>query len=175
MRYKRHLRGIRKGPLEEMVMTNLKTLFGALAVATLLAAAPFAAANLGATDASDSDDPNFRQGLKALEVQDWGRAIDLLGKAAAAEPENADIHNLLGYANRKSGRLDKAFEHYNQALKLNPRHRHAHEYIGEAYLMAGDLTMAQKHLAELQRLCSPIPCEELRELRRAIDEYQKNQ
>lgn len=155
-------------------MRDLKTLGGALVAAILLATAPFATANLGAVDASDSDDPNFQQGLQALESQDWAKAIDLLDKAAATEPGNADIHNLLGYANRKSGKLDKAFEHYNRALKLNSRHRHAHEYIGEAYLMAGDLKMAQKHLAELQRLCSPIPCEELHELRRAIDEYQKN-
>ncbi|MEX0960768.1 MAG: tetratricopeptide repeat protein [Burkholderiales bacterium] len=155
-------------------MTNLKTLLGALAAAALIATAPYAAANLGATDESQSDDPNFQQGLKALEAQEWGKAIDLLDKAAAADPDNADFHNLLGYANRKAGNLDKAFEHYKQALKLNPKHRHAHEYIGEAYLMAGDVGMAQKHLTELQRLCSPIPCEELRELRRAIDAYQKS-
>jgi len=29
--------------------------------------------------------------------------------------------------------MKQAFEHYERALKLNPRHRGAHEYVGEAY------------------------------------------
>lgn len=154
-------------------MKRFKNLPAALAVLVLLAFASLASANLGALDEAEIDDPNFKQGVKALEAQDWPKAIELLGKVAAAEPKSADIHNLLGYAHRKSGDLEQAFEHYNQALKLNPRHRHAHEYIGEAYLMAGNLAGAEKHLAELQRLCSPIPCEELRELRKAIEEFRR--
>ena len=31
----------------------------------------------------------------------------------------------------------EAYEHYNTALKLNPNHKGAHEYIGEAYLLDG--------------------------------------
>ncbi|RDJ94194.1 hypothetical protein B4Q13_16380, partial [Lacticaseibacillus rhamnosus] len=31
-----------------------------------------------------------------------------------------------------------------------------------------------QHLAELQKLCSPIPCEEYKELKRAVEEYKKN-
>jgi Flp pilus assembly protein TadD len=88
-------------------------------------------------------------------------------------PDSADTQNLLGYAHRKSGNLDLAFKHYNAALKLDPAHKPAHEYIGEAYLMSNDVANAEKHLAELKRLCSPFPCEELKELRRAVDEYKK--
>ena len=66
-----------------------------------------------------------------------------------------------------------AFAAYNEALRLNPNHKAAHEYIGEAYLMAGNVAKAEQHLAELQRLCSPIPCEELKDLRRAVEEYKK--
>jgi hypothetical protein len=62
---------------------------------------------------------------------------------------------------------------YNEALKLNPQHRAAHEYIGEAYLLTGDLGKAEQHLAELQKLCTPIPCEEYKDLRRALDDYKK--
>ena len=97
----------------------------------------------------------------------------MLSKAALTDPNNADIQNWLGYAQRKQGNLNAAFTAYNQALKLNPNHKGAHEYIGEAYLMAGDVAKAEKHLAELQRLCSPIPCEELKDLQRAIQEYKK--
>jgi tetratricopeptide (TPR) repeat protein len=132
-----------------------------------------ASANMGSDDSSESQDPNWVAGKKAVEAQDWKQATQLLSKAALTDPNNADIQNWLGYAQRKQGNLNAAFTAYNQALKLNPNHKGAHEYIGEAYLMAGDVAKAEKHLAELQRLCSPIPCEELKDLQRAIQEYKK--
>lgn len=147
-----------------------------LALAAVIAALSCVAlANLGAEDEQESTNPDWLAGKQAVEAQDWKTAVDRLGKAAAAEPDNADIHNWLGFAQRKSGNLDAAFAAYRTALKLNPQHRHAHEYIGEAYLMANDLPQAEKHLAELQRLCTPIPCEEYKDLKRAIDDYKKKQ
>jgi Flp pilus assembly protein TadD len=133
-----------------------------------------ALANLGADD-EESTNPDWLAGKQAVEAQDWKTAIENLSKAAAAEPENADIQNWLGFAQRKAGNLDAAFSAYQTALKLNPQHRHAHEYIGEAYLLVNDLPKAEKHLAELQRLCTPIPCEEYKDLKRAVDEYKKKQ
>ena len=136
---------------------------------TLIAIIPIrVAANLGADDSSESTDPNWIEGKKAVEAQDWKRAVELLDKAAAADPTNADIENWLGYAQRKSGNLNAAFVAYNQALKLDPAHRQAHEYIGEAYLMTGDVAKA-----ELQKLCTPIPCEEYKDLKRAVEAYKK--
>jgi Flp pilus assembly protein TadD len=152
-------------------LVNLVNL-AALAAAALIALSP-ARANMGADD-SESSDPNFQDGRKAVEAQDWNRAIELLTKAVQAEPQNADAHNFLGYAYRKKGAYAASFEHYGEALKLNPKHRHAHEYIGEAYLLTGDLPRAEQHLAALQKLCTPIPCEEYKELKRAVDEYKKN-
>jgi hypothetical protein len=67
--------------------------------------------------------------------------------------------------------MDKAFEHYKRALEIDPRHRGAHEYIGEAYLMVGDLASAEKHLAALRSICV-LPCEELDDLRQAIADHQ---
>ena len=66
-----------------------------------------------------------------------------------------------------------AFSAYNAALKLNPQHKAAHEYIGEAYLLTGDIGKAEQHLTELQKLCTPMPCEEYKDLRRALDDYKK--
>ena len=66
--------------------------------------------------------------------------------------------------------LDAAFEHYRRALELNPRHRGAHEYAGEAYLMVGDLARAEAHLAALRRI-GLLPCEELGDLEREIAAY----
>ena len=130
-------------------------------------------ANLGAEVSTESTNPDWLEGKKAVEAQDWKRAAEHLSKAAAAEPSNADIQNWLGFANRKLGNMDAAFSAYKEALKLNPQHRNAHEYIGEAYLMVNDVAGAEQHLAELQKLCTPIPCEEYKELKRAVDEYKK--
>jgi Flp pilus assembly protein TadD len=137
-----------------------------------LAAPGSSLANMGA-ETEATDDPNALEGKKAIEAQDWKRAIDLLGKAAATDPNNAEVRNWLGFAQRKSGNLDAAFAAYNEALKLNPQLKAAHEYIGEAYLQTGEVGKAEQHLAELQRLCTPIPCEEYKDLRRALDEYKK--
>ena len=148
-----------------------KLLAGLFAILGLFAVTP-AVANLGADD-SDSSDANFVEGRKAIEGQDWNKAVELLSKAVQTDPNNADAHNFLGYAYRKKGTYAASFEHYEQALKLNPKHKHAHEYIGEAYLLTDNLPKAELHLAELQKICTPIPCEEYKELKRAVDVYKK--
>jgi len=145
-----------------------------LLAAAIAALSSTALANLGADD-EESADPDWLAGKQAVEAQDWKTAVAHLSKAAAAEPDNADIQNWLGFAQRKLGNMDAAFAAYAAALKLNPQHKHAHEYIGEAYLLVNDLPKAEKHLAELQRLCTPIPCEEYKDLKRAVDEYKKKQ
>lgn len=110
---------------------------------------------------------------KAIDAKQWKPALASLQKAVALDPNNADIHNLLGYTYRKQANLDKAFEHYATALRLNPGHLGAHEYLGEAYLQAKDLPNAEKQLAELAGLCNSA-CEQYRDLEEAISEYKKH-
>jgi hypothetical protein len=62
--------------------------------------------------------------------------------------------------------------HYERAIDLDPRHRGAHEYIGETYLLVGDLAAAQRHLEALRGICL-LGCEELTDLQEAIDRYKK--
>ena len=107
---------------------------------------------------------------KAVDAKDWATAIRLLSAVAVQDDRNPDVQNLLGYAYRNAGRLDEAFRHYREALRLNPRHRGAHEYIGEAFLMVNDLAQAEAHLAALEDICL-IPCEEHVDLARAIAAY----
>jgi Flp pilus assembly protein TadD len=110
---------------------------------------------------------------KAIDAKEWSRAMSELNAAVREEPRNADVHNLLGYSYRKraSPDLPKAFEHYNTALRLDPRHKGAHEYIGEAYLMDRKPAEAEKHLAELEKICGNTTCEEYADLAKAIAEY----
>ena len=104
---------------------------------------------------------------EAIKAERWPDAIKLLEQAAEKSPNNADVFNLLGFSHRKAGALDRAFKHYKTALALDPNHKGAHEYIGEAYLLAGDVKQAQIHLKHLERLC-PQGCEERDDLQRAI-------
>ena len=115
-------------------------------------------------------EPDYAAGLKAIEAKNWADAIRLLSSAALRDTHNADIQNHLAYAYRNSGDLPLAFRHYNRALALNPRHRGAHEYIGEAYLMIANLAKAEEHLAALKKICL-IPCEEYGDLEKKIAEY----
>ncbi len=131
-----------------------------------------AQANLGG-DAEESTDTTFQEGKKAVQEQNWKKAVDRLEKFVTANPGDADARNYLGYSYRKLGFMEHAFLHYNEALKINPKHKHAHEYIGEAYLMVDKVKEAEQHLAELSKLCSPIPCEEQKQLKQAIDDYKK--
>lgn len=104
---------------------------------------------------------------EAIKARRWTDAIKLLEQAAGKSPNNADVFNLLGFSHRRVGALDKAFKHYKTALALDPNHKGAHEYIGEAYLLAGDVKQAQAHLKQLERLC-PQGCEERDDLQGAI-------
>lgn len=155
-------------------MTRItRNLTSACAALALCMSAPLASANLGGWDDSATDDPGFQEGKSAIETQNWAKAIEVLGKTAEAFPDSADTQNFLGYAYRKSGDLDTALHHYQRALEINPSHKHAHEYLGEAYLMRDDLAGAEQHLAELAKLCTPIPCEEYKELKRAVEAFKK--
>ena len=115
-------------------------------------------------------DPEYVAGKAAIATKDWNAAIRSLSSAALRDTRNADIENYLGYAYRQSGDVKSAFVHYRRALQLNPRHRGAHEYIGEAYLMVNDLPKAEEHLTALERICL-IPCEEYEDLKKAVAEY----
>lgn len=117
-------------------------------------------------------DADVSAGRKAIEKRDWKTAIEKLNLVAGVDPRNADLQNLLGFAWRKSGNLELAFKHYNEALRLDARHRGAHEYIGEAYLMVNNVAKAEEHLGALDKLCL-LPCGEFTELRKAIEDYKR--
>jgi tetratricopeptide (TPR) repeat protein len=117
-------------------------------------------------------DPDYAAGRKAIETKNWSAAIKSLSSAALRDTRNADIQNYLGYAYRNAGQMDLAFKHYGRALQLNPRHRGAHEYVGEAYLMVSNLPKAEEHLSKLQGICL-LPCEEYDGLRKKIEIYRK--
>jgi tetratricopeptide (TPR) repeat protein len=149
-----------------------------LTVASAWIACAFAVASGPALPAFDADpleglamsNPEFMKGRAAIEARDWNSAIQSLTAADKRTPNNADINNLLGFAYRSAGQIEPAIDHYRRALKIDPRHRGAHEYIGEAYLRAGNPAKAEEHLVALKRAC-PIVCQERDDLGRKIAAY----
>lgn len=119
-------------------------------------------------------DPDYATGAAALKAQDFAAALPKLLRALKRFPDAADLHNDLGYTFRKLGQLDPAFSHYHRALAIDPRHRAAHEYIGEAYLLVDDPASAEQHLQALRSICI-LACEELRDLEAALAAYRRRQ
>jgi Tfp pilus assembly protein PilF len=118
-------------------------------------------------------DPVLEQATKAVSSKDWPQAQAVLKDGLARDPNNADYHNLYAYSIRKGASPDMnlVFKHYNEALRLDPKHRGAHEYIGEAYLMVGNLPKAKEHLSSLDKLCF-FPCSEFSDLKKSIASYE---
>lgn len=123
--------------------------------------------NLGSEADWAELDPDFAAGKKALANSDWRSAITVLKFAAVRDPRNADIENYIGYAYGQLRQLGPAMGHFQQALILNPRHRGAHEHLGELFLALNEPTRAEEQLAALKQICL-IPCEEFGSLQQAI-------
>jgi Flp pilus assembly protein TadD len=152
---------------------NVTRLAGAVLMIALVALLPARSAGDARDETpQEQPDPDLVAGKAAIAAKDWTAAIRSLSAAASRNRRDADIQNYLGYAYRQSGQTQRAFEHYARALQLNPGHRGAHEYVGEAYLLVNNLAKAEEHLAALQRLC-PQPCEEYEDLKKAVAEYRR--
>jgi len=121
---------------------------------------------------SSAQDP-LADARTAIASKDWSMAITLLKEQTAKDPRSADAFNLLGFSQRNAGDVPSALVSYEKALTLNPKHKGAHEYLGETYLMLNDLPKAEAEQMSLQGLC-PQGCEELDDLYEAIADYKKD-
>jgi Flp pilus assembly protein TadD len=119
-----------------------------------------------------TENANIVAGRKAIDAKDYKGAVGHLTKAVQEEPKNADAQSMLGYSYRKLGTFDKSMEHYQTALKIDGKHRSAHEYLGELYLDMNQPDNAEKQLAALKKACPMFGrCEEYDDLKKALDAY----
>jgi Flp pilus assembly protein TadD len=117
----------------------------------------------------------------ALQRGDWQGVVDNMARVLERRPRDDDAHNLIGFAYRKLGNYRQALRHYHQALDLNPHHRGALEYLGEAYVEMGCPVQARQTLARLEMACKRLAqspagdwksgCPEWQELQEAITAY----
>lgn len=147
-----------------------------IALNPLLTAAPAHA--FGSDDSSststDGKDQDKKGGKALQDIRDllkagkFEPALTGLVPYTAANPGDADGWNLRGYASRKTGRFDMAFDFYERALAIEPNHKGALEYMGELYVELGQPETARALLAKLESLC-PEGCAEVAALKGFIN------
>jgi tetratricopeptide (TPR) repeat protein len=106
----------------------------------------------------------------AIDAGNYQDAIPILEDVVETEPKNADAYNLLGFAFRNLGDYDKSETYYDQALRIDPKHKGANEYLGELYLKLDQVEKAEAQLARLDDICT-FGCEEYDDLKVAIETY----
>lgn len=121
-----------------------------------------------------AQDPDFKAGMAAVKSEDWQQVVARMDAYTQRNPGNADAWNELGHAHRRLGNMDPALAAYDKALKIDPKHRGAHEYLGEAYLQMGDLARAERELKALDSICF-LPCEQYSDLKSQIAKYKTQQ
>ena len=106
---------------------------------------------------SSSVDANaeYLKAEKLVKTYKFEKAIKALNKLLTETPDGyttADIYNYLGYASRKqrAPNFEKAESYYLKALKIDPNHIGALEYLGELYYETGRVEKANELLEKLK-------------------------
>ena len=112
----------------------------------------------------DEDRSNYAYVLaKAGRYEEALSVLDTL-----KNPNKAEALNYRGYATRKLGRTDEGISYYLKSVSLDPHYAKVREYLGEAYVIKGQLDLARDQLATIRKLCG-MTCEEYRDLSEAIE------
>lgn len=119
---------------------------------------------------------HFSDSREAIRAARWSQALEALQRLAREMPQmtqDAEYHNLTGYVLRRQSpaNLERSIEHYLTALRLDPAHVQAREYLGQAYLQQGREDLARDQLRVIEDLCRGRTCEEWRDLDRALEAY----
>ena len=108
-----------------------------------------------------TDDELYQQGVALAKEGHYDWAITVL--ADISNQNDPKVLNYLGYSNRKAGRIETGVAFYRKALAINPDFVLAREYLGEGYVAAGRVDLAQVELAEIGKRCG-VDCEEYKDL-----------
>lgn len=147
-------------------------LMTASAFALAIASASVLAAGSSSSSTQSKQPSQYDEAVRAVDAGAYARALRMLDSVVKAEPRNADAWNYIGFSQRKLKQYDKALAAYNKALAINPKHRGAREYLGELYLMTGDVAKAEAQLRKLDSICT-FGCEEYDDLKAAIAKHKQ--
>jgi tetratricopeptide (TPR) repeat protein len=95
----------------------------------------------------------------------YGEALAMLD--LLTNPNTPVALNYRGYATRKQGRLDEGIGYYLKSVALDPHYAQVREYLGEAYLLKGDMAAAKAQLQAIKQICGSV-CDEYQHLAVAI-------
>ena len=141
---------------------------GAVLVALTLTFVSGSALAAGGNYASDTD---LRPIMKLLDKGDYETAINELHDILDVDPDNPDVMSLLGFSYRKTKNYEDAETFYEWALRADPEHIGANEYLGELYLETNRLDKAVKQLQILDDICRS-DCKEYTKLKEMIDSFE---
>jgi tetratricopeptide (TPR) repeat protein len=142
------------------------------ALATLMIVVSTAAHTVPDPGAELARDPDYGAVRALIEGKRFAEALPLLGRLVRDYPTQAEVYSLTGFALRKTGRLDEALPVYLEALRRDPKHLGANEYLGELYAETGRLDLAGERLDVLEAECGR-GCEETQDLAEAIARAEK--
>jgi len=140
-------------------------------LATGFAVSPVLAAGGDSAGSAGADQPGqaeFRQGWELIQQKQFAAAIVPLKKAIAAQPGNADYLTELAYASRKAGDRDASFAYYEAALKADPDHIGAMNYLGMLYIETDRPHKAAELLEKIDEECF-FTCDEYTTLKAALE------
>jgi predicted Zn-dependent protease len=95
----------------------------------------------------------------------YDEALDTLN--LLRDPNNAEALNYRGFATRKLGRVDEGIGYYLKSVAKDPHYAQVREYLGEAYVIKGDMTAANAQLDAIRGICG-ADCEQYKHLAEAI-------
>ena len=119
-----------------------------------------------------SSDVDLDPILELIEQEKYESAINRLHDELDLHPDDADIMSLLGYSYRKTRNYEDALTFYEWALRADPEHRGANEYLGELYLETNQFDKAVEQLQILDNICT-FNCKEYSQLKKMIDSFQE--
>jgi Flp pilus assembly protein TadD len=114
-------------------------------IATLAVALAFISTTAFAAGSAPSRDEkpgveSYNEGVTLMQNGQFARAQAKFEDALDRNPSMAEAHNNLGYSLRKQGaaNFDKALDHYNRAIELDPNLAEAYMYRGVLHMLMGN-------------------------------------
>lgn len=95
------------------------------------------------------DNELYAQGYLLAKTGEYDWALSAFN--AMTDKQTPETLTMIGYSNRKAGRLEIAVSYYDQALAMQPDYVKAREYLGEGYVAAGRVDLAKLQLAEIAK------------------------
>lgn len=104
------------------------------------------------------------------EAGRYEEALEILD--TLKDPNTKEAWNYRGYATRKLGRTDEGISYYKKSVALDPQYAKVREYLGEAYVIKGQMDLAKEQLMTIKSICGTT-CEEYEDLHEAIENPSK--